>query len=304
MASNSSGSRNTRNSSSQAEREQRKKTMITRFISGVGVAVVMLALVWAGGLVTTLSFCLISMIADSEMLRATGVTRRQSIFDLICWMATLAFYLLIYFRADNVFLIMAVLLYLIILMLVFVLTYPRFEARQLIYSFFAFIYSTVTLSCACMTRLITLEGESGFLTTGFFCVWMIFLSAWASDTCAYFVGVAIGRHKITPRLSPKKTVEGCLGGVIGSGLVGLLYGAVLTWTGHGQFGNPWQFMFLGLCGSICGQIGDLAASGIKRSFGIKDFGKCIPGHGGILDRFDSVIFTAPLIYLLTLVVIR
>ncbi|MDR0879728.1 MAG: phosphatidate cytidylyltransferase [Clostridioides sp.] len=120
-------------------------------------------------------------------------------------------------------------------------------------------------------------------------VWIIFIIAFVTDIFAYFVGSAIGKHKLIPSISPKKTVEGCLGGVIGSTVVCLIFGYF--------FNIDMIVMFLlGSIGSVIAQFGDLFASSIKRYVGIKDYGKLIPGHGGVLDRFDSVIMVAPFIY--------
>ena len=117
---------------------------------------------------------------------------------------------------------------------------------------------------------------------------------------AYCVGMLIGRHKMTPQLSPKKTWEGAAGGVLGSALLGLIYALLLK--EHLSFFSQPVLVTPLLCaaGSVISQIGDLAASAIKRSVGVKDYGNLIPGHGGILDRFDSVIVTAPIVYYLIL----
>ena len=126
----------------------------------------------------------------------------------------------------------------------------------------------------------------------------MFLGAWGSDTCAYCVGRLIGKHKAFPVLSPKKSWEGCVGGVLGAALLGLVY-ALIFRSKLTAVGNPTlAFPVICACASVLSQFGDLAASGIKRQHEIKDYGKLIPGHGGILDRFDSVIFTAPATYLL------
>ena len=175
------------------------------------------------------------------------------------------------------------------------------------YAYFSFVYVTVMLGFILLTRNFTAAGsldkEGSFYNTGFFAAWMIFISAWGSDTCAYFAGVALGKHKAFPKLSPKKSVEGCIGGVVGSGIFGLLYAMILNGVGRGFPGMYWVFPLLGVAGSIIGQIGDLSASAIKRDMKIKDYGHVIPGHGGILDRFDSIIFTAPMIYLLVILFI-
>ncbi|WP_430882756.1 phosphatidate cytidylyltransferase [Fusibacter sp. JL216-2] len=123
-----------------------------------------------------------------------------------------------------------------------------------------------------------------------FYIWYIFILAWGSDTFAYFAGRLFGRHKLIEHVSPKKTIEGSIGGLVG---------ATLLSVGFAYMFKP-EFMtfaiFLGLIGSILAQSGDLIASKIKRYCGIKDYGKIMPGHGGVLDRFDSIILTGPFIY--------
>jgi phosphatidate cytidylyltransferase len=108
----------------------------------------------------------------------------------------------------------------------------------------------------------------------------------------------MGKHKLAPKLSPKKSIEGSIGGVVASTLVGGLYAYFIVSKFIDLKGAVWIFALIGGIGSIVSQVGDLVASGIKRNFEIKDYGNCIPGHGGIMDRFDSVIFVAPMIYFL------
>lgn len=132
-------------------------------------------------------------------------------------------------------------------------------------------------------------------------IWLVFLGAFITDSCAYFVGCCLGKHKLCPRISPKKTVEGAIGGTLGGGLSFVVFGLIVnTFIGR-YFGdvqlNLWLLFLLGLIAAIASQIGDLAASSIKRQFDIKDFGNSLPGHGGILDRCDSIILVAPIIFL-------
>jgi len=127
-------------------------------------------------------------------------------------------------------------------------------------------------------------GEYGIL------VWLIFLTAFGTDSMAYFTGLAIGKHKLAPKISPKKTIEGSIGGILGSILLCALFGYFVT------PGLLLHCIVIGLLGGVISQFGDLTASIFKRKMGIKDFGNLIPGHGGILDRFDSVLFTAPMVY--------
>ena len=126
---------------------------------------------------------------------------------------------------------------------------------------------------------------------------LIFLCAWMSDTGAYFAGTFFGKHKLIPNVSPKKTVEGAVGGVIVCALSCILYLFILKCLGTGIEGLNYGFIAItGAVASVLTQLGDLAASAIKRDFDVKDYGNIFPGHGGFMDRFDSVIFIAPFIY--------
>jgi phosphatidate cytidylyltransferase len=125
-------------------------------------------------------------------------------------------------------------------------------------------------------------------------LWLPFLTAWFTDTFAYFVGIYLGRVKLSPKVSPKKTVEGAIGGIVGSIALSTLSGFIIINLGMNI--KIIHFVIIGILCGIASEIGDLAASYIKRYTGIKDFGNIIPGHGGILDRFDSILFTAPVIY--------
>lgn len=121
-------------------------------------------------------------------------------------------------------------------------------------------------------------------------VWLIFLTAFGTDVMAYFTGMAFGKRKLCPNISPKKTVEGSIGGIVGS---------IVLCGVFGHFFAPEVLihcMIIGALGGVISQFGDLTASVFKRKMDIKDYGNLIPGHGGILDRFDSVLFTAPLVY--------
>lgn len=121
-------------------------------------------------------------------------------------------------------------------------------------------------------------------------VWLIVLSAFGTDVMAYFAGVTLGKHKLCPKISPKKSIEGSIGGIIGSITICGIFGYF--------FANEYfiHALIIGALGGVVSQFGDLTASIFKRKMGIKDYGNLIPGHGGVLDRFDSVLFTAPLVY--------
>lgn len=125
---------------------------------------------------------------------------------------------------------------------------------------------------------------------------MVFIIAFASDSFAYFAGMFLGKHKLAPRLSPKKTIEGSAGGFIGTIVCMLVYGVIMS--ANDCTVNYVIIAIYGYLGSLAGQLGDLAFSAIKRLHDVKDYSHIIPGHGGVLDRFDSMLFIAPLVELL------
>ena len=144
------------------------------------------------------------------------------------------------------------------------------------------------LMLSCMLRLRMVESIGNLLVFIPLCI------SFGSDTMAYFVGCSIGKHKLAPKVSPKKSVEGAAGGLLGGVLGMLLLAVIAANVIRDAFMAPVHILVFGLIGSVISQIGDLSFSVIKREFGVKDYGKLLAGHGGILDRFDSVMVTAPL----------
>lgn len=129
---------------------------------------------------------------------------------------------------------------------------------------------------------------------GNYLVWLIFISAWVCDTCAYYVGKKFGKVKLAPKISPKKTIEGSIGGFLGSIVACTIFGLFVQSKG---INIPiYNYIIIGALNGVFCQIGDLVASSIKRVVGVKDFSNLIPGHGGILDRFDSTLFSAVVVF--------
>ncbi len=157
----------------------------------------------------------------------------------------------------------------------------------------------------CFLRMRNLVGEhADVLTRGHmrFLVWFCLAGAVFADTFALFAGVKFGKHKLCPRVSPKKTVEGAIGGVIGSAVINIIALFVCNFVCYKPFPIPVGYMIaLSFATPIVSMFGDLVASTIKRNYGIKDFGNVIPGHGGIMDRMDSISFVAPFVYLILFV---
>ncbi|MGN0678383.1 MAG: phosphatidate cytidylyltransferase [Oscillospiraceae bacterium] len=159
-----------------------------------------------------------------------------------------------------------------------------------------------SLSCLIYVRYLPWYSEGGFFPGVFMLVYMLFC-AWFGDSGAYFVGTFLGKHKLCPNISPKKTVEGFVGGIVTVGIVAAIQCVVynelllrLPAAPEGFRMNYFVLVPVAMMASIVGVLGDLTASVIKRQYDVKDFGNLMPGHGGVLDRFDSVLFVAPFLY--------
>ena len=254
----------------------------TRLISGIVLVLAALLVIISGGPVLYGALMCVSVIGAGELMRAMKVHgSRYGLLEVTSFLTIIVYYTVLFLGRED--LQLAVLIGGVILnMFVYVFTYPRYHADQITAAFFSIVYAGVMLSFIYLTRM--MEG-------GAFLVWLIFLCSWGCDTCAYCVGMLIGKHKMAPVLSPKKSVEGAVGGVVGAVLLGAVYGAAVK-------GEILEYGVICGAGALISMVGDLAASAIKRNHDIKDYGTLIPGHGGIMDRFDSVIFTAPVIYYL------
>lgn len=260
-----------------------------RTLSAVVLVIAALAAILPGGIILALTLYVVSVIGFLELTKACGVrTQKINSLEWVGILCVTLYYLVLYFVQDTSYSMQLVIFMLIALMFVYVFGFSKYHANQVMNTYFSLIYAPVMLSFVFLTRQ---------LENGIYLVWMIFISSWISDTCAYLVGVMIGKHKLAPVLSPKKSIEGAVGGVVGAAAVGALFGAYLDSVLYLE-NFAVILAIVGGVGSVISQVGDLAASAIKRNHDIKDYGKLIPGHGGIMDRFDSVIFTAPITYFL------
>lgn len=174
-----------------------------------------------------------------------------------------------------------------------VFLHSSFSVEEAMISAAGILYTGILFSYLPMLRAwgdgAVISSPAGNMELGCAFIWVALIGTWASDTFAYFSGSLCGRHKLCPSISPGKTVEGLIGGIIGT---------VLSVTGLGVFFGftLWEMALLGLCLALIATLGDLVESIIKRHTGIKDSGSLIPGHGGVLDRFDSTLFTMPFMY--------
>ena len=256
----------------------------TRLISGIIlIALIILALV-LGGPVLTAFLLFVSLVGMREYYNAMRITGDPfTIPEVISYVSVIAYYLFLYFDIDSLVMPMLALTVVIMLM-VYVFRYPRYSSGRMAAYVFGMIYVAFLISFIFLIRDMEL---------GKYKVWLVFLSSWGSDTLAYCVGSLIGRHKMTPRLSPKKSIEGAIGGVAGAALLAFIFATVFKQ-------SALLYVIIAAIAAVVSIFGDLAASAIKRQAKIKDYGSLIPGHGGILDRFDSVLFTAPVVYILCL----
>ena len=254
----------------------------TRLISGIVLVIIALATIISGSWILFFTLLAVSLIGMRELYKVMKVSDEHvTVLELVGYLGAVLYYIAMKADFGN-YGTMAIIISMILILFVYVFGYPKYHAEQVMAAFFGVVYVVVMLSFIYLTRS---------LPDGKFLVWLIFLCSWGCDTCAYCVGMLIGKHKMAPVLSPKKSIEGAVGGVAGAALLGVIYAAATQ-------GKMAEYALICAVGALISMVGDLAASAIKRNQNIKDYGKLIPGHGGILDRFDSVIITAPVIYYL------
>ncbi len=266
--------------------------MLTRVISGIVLVILLAVTMLGGGWLLFAAMLFVAVVGFSELIKATHVRPEENKIcgvEIVGYVGVCVYYALLSAPQLKTFSMAAIILTIMGMMLVYVLTFPKYQAKQVMAAVFSFVYAPVFLSYIYQTRM---------MENGIYIVWLVFVASWVCDTSAYMFGMLFGKHKLAPVLSPKKSIEGAVGGVVGSAVVGFLYAYVLYKMGITFVsGDVLQaFPIIAAVGAVLSQTGDLAASGIKRNNDIKDYGKLIPGHGGIMDRFDSVIVTAPLVY--------
>ena len=265
--------------------------MQKRIISGIVIVIVSCVVLYFGGYVTGAVMLGLSLIGEFELMRVYQLEKSE--MGWLVYISTVLYYVLLMF-ADRSLILPFMIIFLLLVLAMYVITFPKFTDHEMQHTFLAFFYVAVMLSYVYQLRQ---------MKDGLILVLLIAICSWGNDTLAYFTGVTIGKHKMSPKLSPKKSVEGLIGGIVGAGLLGGLFGLLF---GRKFVPNHYVlwFVLIGAVGAIPAVIGDLTASAIKRNNKIKDYGKLIPGHGGVLDRFDSVIFVAPIIYYLVYAIIQ
>ena len=264
--------------------------MLKRTIAGAALLVVLAALIfWLPPVCMLIAVCLMVAIASYEMLYSTGLEKACRINAYSAVMAVLVC-LWCWFRWGEGILLGLLLCYHVLLFGEVLLSSGRKPIKDLAVCWLSGFVVPLLLS-----SLLRLHMKAG----GELLILIPFIMAFCSDTGAYLVGVTIGKHKMCPNISPKKSWEGFFGG-IASAVLGMIVYCVVLEINFGFSVHYGAAVVYGILGSLAGVFGDLSMSVIKRQTGIKDYGNLIPGHGGILDRFDSVMITAPLAEVLLL----
>ena len=264
--------------------------MKTRIITGFCMVIVAIPLIiWSDTVALSIAIALLSLVGVFEYLRCVGAEKTLGFSIPSCLFALAAPFLLRYLPGKWTLLFGAAYVYVFFMLAYAMLTMGTTDFDKVAKATVGTLYISSGFACLLAAR---------DLAHGLFLLIMIIVTAFGTDIFAYFTGYFFGRHKLIPTVSPKKTVEGAVGGTliaaaafVGCGMVyAHLYGTV----------RPHIFAMF-ICGailSVISQIGDLIASYFKRNSGIKDYGNLFPGHGGVLDRFDSVIAVAPVMYIM------
>lgn len=260
--------------------------MKSRILAGIAVAVILSGALLMGQIAVTvlaIAACMIAVYEFASVIFGYATKRRKAETAALIALAVINLMLAAYWPQ----LVAVGLVYSAILIFIHNIVQHRLEPNDIVYQIFSLLYVALPLG---------LVIQMYSLTSGSLLIWLIFVISTSTDSTAYFVGMKYGKRRLAPAISPKKSVEGAIGGFVGSVVFSILFGVVLS-TGFQLHLPLWQYALVGMVGSVFGQFGDLSASLIKRKFNKKDYGNLIPGHGGILDRIDSILFIIPVVYL-------
>ncbi len=261
--------------------------MKTRIITAIAGIIVVLGLVAIGGWVLTtavIAVSVLSLLEYKQMLYHLGISiyKNAAIGLSVCIIGVTGFY--------SLRLFLVVILFTFIGMLCAVPFLKKQDLHRLIYTVFAVLYFGIGFGSLSLLRGsgLFLSGGQMPVEPGIFFIMLSLTGTWASDSFAFFVGKKWGKHKMAPHISPNKTIEGLLGGMAGTVICCTVFSAVLRFSAAEGF-------FLGILIAITAPMGDLFESYLKRVCDVKDSGKLLPGHGGLMDRFDSLLFVAPVV---------
>ena len=253
--------------------------MAQRVISALIGAPLLLVITWLGGIYLAVTILLLALLALREFLNIGKQAKLVS--DTALTVFFCALWLILFLIGYTQWLLPLGIIWFIIVFARYAFYYPDISYAQASYTFLSLVYPVALFTYLYFLR----ELPHGFL----WCIY-VFITVWITDTGAFLAGNTFGKRKLAPRVSPNKSIEGAIGGLLSALLAGFFFS---MWT---QLGSIPVILILSLITSIVAQTGDLFESALKRSAGVKDSGNLIPGHGGVLDRFDSFLFAIPLVY--------
>lgn len=266
--------------------------MKQRIITGiVAVALFIPVLIFSNTIVFPIAFGLLALVAIGEMYFCVGLKKHPALIAMAFLVTGGSMAIAWHYVSEIEFSMILTRLFFVLVFMTLtsaVLSKGKLPITDVAVALVMVFYITYGFSSILLLRQ---------APNGAYIYLLVFLSAWLTDTGAYFTGVFFGKHKLIPDVSPKKTVEGAIGGIVTCVLTFIVYGFIVS-----KIGGPApHYLWLAIAGvlvSIASMIGDLIASLVKRKYDIKDYGKLFPGHGGVLDRFDSVLATAPILWIL------
>ncbi len=276
--------------------------MKSRVITGVvGSVLALVVLLLLPPVALNIAVAVVCGLAMNEMLIVTHFVGHRGLMASGVIFSVAAPFLLLFneWAGSSMPALAVMFVYVMTLVVIQIKYHDTLPVERTGFVFFVSIILPVALSCLAYLRTFSLSGRQ---SDGLFYVFLTIILPWLCDIGAYFVGTFVGKHKLCPTISPKKTVEGLVGGfvvsVLASVLAGWLYQLYLTSQGIAAVVSLWQIALVALLLAPLSVAGDLFASIIKRQCHVKDFGSIMPGHGGVMDRFDSILFVAPVMFIL------
>lgn len=273
--------------------------MKQRVLSGVVIAVVAISvLLLMNTVVFPIVWTVLAVMAVYEIEKVTQIKNKALVVLSLAFSALFCLNECFGFAEVSYSAVLAV--YVLIMLTVMLIGYDITKFEHVAVAFFASVAVPFAFSIFVYLRDINLHSDGKFSKTeGVYLILLVLVCSWLTDVFAYFTGRAFGKHKLCPKISPKKTVEGAVGGIIIPAVINIIVLAVFNRFFFDSTVIPyWAMLIISPVLSIASMLGDLSASTIKRNFGVKDFSNLIPGHGGIMDRFDSCLFVLPAIYVI------
>ena len=275
--------------------------MNQRLIWGTLGGLLLLVIIWAGGLWYTLAIGLLAtlgILEYAELIKKQQIRSQTQVMLFISLLTLALIYVISSHTGLNSFESLRIsersisLILILAFVLIFIAEMAKGKSEQGYLNASANLFGTVYIGFmfAYILLLRFIPESNGFY------IWYSILVTWSNDSMAYFIGINFGKHKLCPQISPKKSIEGSIGGLIGGIFTSLIMGFL-------YHKNLWVMSLLGIITVVAGQFGDLIESIIKRNAGVKDSGSFLPGHGGVLDRFDSLLIAAPVVYYMATYVI-